>query len=268
MKSFHNQTALITGAGSGIGREFAVQLAQMGCHLVLCDISDNGLQQTKALLPSGLRISIHQVDVSDRAAMFALPEQVLKIHPSVHLLINNAGIASGGEFVDQSPEHIEKIVRINILGVLYGTRAWLPHLLQQPQAHIVNMSSMVGYIGLPGNALYAASKFAIRGFSESLWAELAGSNVGLTVVHAGAIKTNIMRAAEFTKAQDKEQLVALMDRFAMPPERAVKKILAAVRKNKMRQTIGLESYLARFAERFAPGATHWLLKKVFLLRKQ
>lgn len=266
MKSFAGKTAVVTGAASGIGREFARQLAAAGCHLALCDLDMAGLQATKTGLDK-VNVTFHHVDVSDRARMFALVDEVLAAHAGVQVLINNAGIAAGGEFVAHDPAFIDKIVGVNLLGVLYGTRAFLPHLLTQPEAHIVNMSSMVGYLGLPGNTLYATTKFAVRGFSESLWAELGGTGVNLTVVHPGAIKTNVMRSAEFTQADDQEKLVALMDRFAMSPERAVRKILRAVQRHKMRQTICFESYALRFAERFAPGPTHWLLKRAFAARR-
>jgi len=258
MDNFQGITAVITGAGSGIGRAFAIELAKRGANLALSDISQSGLDETKQQLPRNVLTSTTVVDVISSDQMNQWAESIRQQHGQINLLINNAGIAAGGEFINHGLTDIEAIVNINFRAVAIGSRLFLPDLIASGNGHIVNISSMVAYMGLPGNAMYAATKFAIRGFSEALAAELNGSNVGLTVAFPGAIKTNIMRSAKFTSDEDKQKLVQLMDRFAMNPERAVNKILSAVLAGRRTITMGAESRLLWLATRIAPRIT-WRL---------
>ncbi len=155
MNNFNNKVAVITGAGGGIGREMALQLAKEGCHLALGDISQQGLDETAKLLePYGVRVSRHIVDVTDRKRMEALPAEVIDAHGAVNLLVNNAGITLQSSFEDLSIEHWELVIGINLWGVIYGTKAFLPYLKEQGRkgpenAHIINMSSLAGFIGMP-----------------------------------------------------------------------------------------------------------------------
>ncbi len=188
-----NRTAVITGAASGIGRAVAVSLAHRGCNLALADVNDAGLSETARMAQvartdptiqpaprSALRISQHHLDVADRRAVAAFPQAVIAAHPGVDILINNAGVAVGGTFEAVSEEDFEWLFEINFWGVVRMTRAFLPLLRKSDDARVVNLSSVYGLISPPGETSYSASKFAVRGFSNSLRHELAGSKVGVT----------------------------------------------------------------------------------------
>ena len=234
----------------------------------MVDINCDGLAGTVSQLPATCHATQHLVDVTDANALNALHDDVLAQHDGIDLLICSAGIAAGGAFVEHSAADIDRIVHINVLGTIQLCHLWLPHLLSREEAHIVTFSSMVGFMGLPGNAMYATTKFAIRGFSEALWAELGGTSVGLTIAHPGAVKTNIMKAATFTRAEEQAQLVEMMNRFAMPPEKVVRRILTAVRREQFRVTIGAESFALRVAERWFPRAALSVIRRLFQRREQ
>ncbi|WP_419834391.1 SDR family NAD(P)-dependent oxidoreductase [Endozoicomonas atrinae] len=271
MNNFNNKVAVITGAGGGIGREMALQLAKEGCHLALGDISQQGLDETARLLePYGVRVSRHIVDVTDRKRMEALPAEVIEAHGAVNLLVNNAGITLQSSFEDLSIEHWELVIGINLWGVIYGTKAFLPYLKEQGRkgpenAHIINMSSLAGFIGMPNQSSYCATKSAVRAISETLWAELHMDNIGVTSVHPGAIKTNILKA-HLDKAGNPANAAAInrkVDKFAMDTDKAVAKMLNAVRKNKQRVVIGTDSHMVEKFKRLLPSAIHKPFAKMF-----
>ena len=196
--NLHQCVAVVTGAGSGIGRGLALALARRGCHLALADVNTAGLAETAALLaPHGVRVSQHPLDVTDRAAVAALPDEVLGIHGQVDLLFNNAGVAVGGLFSQVSEKDFDWLMEINFHAVVRMTRAFLPLLRERPAARVVNISSLFGLIAPAGQTAYSASKFAVRGFSNALAHELAleGSSVGVTVAHPGGVATSIARNA-------------------------------------------------------------------------
>ncbi len=265
IKKFDDLVAVVTGAGSGIGQALALQLASKGCHLALVDISRKGLQETRKQVDNpDVSVSLHVADVSSAEAMEGLAQAVVTKHGRVNLLFNNAGITYAKSFEGHSLEDWERIIGINIWGMIYGCHFFLPHLKEQAgQAHIVNLSSMVAFMGPPEQTSYAATKSAVKGFSESLWAELHGEGVGVTVVHPGAIRTNIMAAA-LESAEDQDAFArtqALVERMAMPVEKAAKKILKAVRKDRMRVVVGTDAALFENAKRALPEQVH----KMFLL---
>src|SRR6202451_4374337 len=214
-----NRTAVITGAASGIGRAIAVSLARRGCNLALADVNDAGLSETARLAQlahteganhsaarSAPRISRHHLDVADRRAVAAFPEAVIAAAPGVDILINNAGVAIGGTFEAVSEEDFEWLFEINFWGVVRMTRAFLPLLRKSYDARVVNLSSIYGIISPPAETAYSASKFAVRGFSHSLRHELAGSNVGVTVVHPGGVATSIADNARVPKDMAPEEI--------------------------------------------------------------
>jgi NAD(P)-dependent dehydrogenase (short-subunit alcohol dehydrogenase family) len=185
----------ITGAASGIGRALAIELAARGCDLALADRDEAGLRMVAAEIGSPRRVTLHRVDVSDAAEISDFADQAIAAHPALNVLINNAGVALRGSFEEIDQAQMEWLFNINFWGVVHGTRAFLPYLKTRSEAHIVNLSSIFGIVAPPGQSAYAAAKFAVRGFSESLRHELAvaGSAVRLSVVHPGGIATSIAR---------------------------------------------------------------------------
>lgn len=260
MMHLTGKTAVVTGAGSGIGRALAQLLSKRGCHLALCDINAEGLAETTALAArDGLRVTQYVIDLSDRGAIAALPAQVLADHPSVEVLINNAGIAVGGTFEQVSEAHFDRVMAINFDSVVQMTRVFLPELKKASQARLVNVSSLFGLITPPGQTAYCASKFAVRGFSNALRLELAGSNVGVTVVHPGGVSTGIARNALGAEVgeQERARSVARAEKMLkMPPERAAEIIVSGIEKQRARVLVGNDALLLSWLERLMP-VNYW-----------
>ncbi|WP_375465475.1 SDR family NAD(P)-dependent oxidoreductase [uncultured Methylobacterium sp.] len=256
-----NRTALVTGAASGIGRALSVALAQRGCHLALADRDAEGLAETERLVATNrVRISRHTLDVADRGAVAGLPEQVRAAHGGLDLLVNNAGVAVGGSFADVSEADFAWLFEINFWGVVRMTRAFLPLLRESAEARIVNLSSLYGLIAPPGQTAYAASKFAVRGFSQALRHELAGTSVGVTVVHPGGVATSIADSARVPAHLGPEEAArgrAAANRLLkLPPERAAAIILAGVERRRGRVLVGSDARLIALIERLAP-VSYW-----------
>ncbi|MDF1764152.1 MAG: SDR family NAD(P)-dependent oxidoreductase, partial [Oleibacter sp.] len=192
MQSYNNKVVVVTGAGSGIGRSLAQQLSEAGAHLALSDINEKSLHETVSLLSGAGKVTLQALDVSDRHAFEAYAEQVQADHGAVHMIINNAGVAVSETVEELKYEDMEWIMNINFWGVVYGTKSFLPLLKMQPESAIVNISSIFGVIALPTQSAYNATKFAVRGFTESLRQELKDTSVFVTTVHPGGIKTNIV----------------------------------------------------------------------------
>ena len=250
-----DQVALITGAGSGIGRALAIVLAGRGMHLALADIDEAGLAETASLLRSGGRVTTHRLDVADRDAVTAVPAVVRDAHGGLDLLVNNAGVALGGTFEEVSEHDFEWLISINFLGVVRMTRAFLPLLRRSTESRIVNVSSIFGIIAPPGQTAYVSSKFAVRGFSESLRHELAGSSVGVTTVHPGGVATSIATSARTPAGRSAEAVEREKKAFAaalrMPPEKAAAIIVAGIEKNKNRIIVGNDAKFAAAVERLS-----------------
>jgi NAD(P)-dependent dehydrogenase (short-subunit alcohol dehydrogenase family) len=262
MKSFKNKVAAVTGAGSGIGRSLAQALAREGAEVAISDIQAAGLEETAASLRAlGARVSTQVLDVSKRDQVFAWADKVVSEHGRVNLIFNNAGVAHASTLEGASIEDFEWIMSINFWGVVYGTKAFLPHLRAAGEGHIVNLSSIFGVIAVPGNGTYNASKFAVRGFTEALRQELdmTGGQVSATCVHPGGIKTNIARSARFDNSMsgllmaDENSGKAKFERsFITTPDSAAKTILDAVRKNKRRVLVGPDAHALDFMQRVLP----------------
>lgn len=261
MFELKGRTALITGAAGGIGRGIATALARRGCHLALADVDDAGLERTAAALAApGLRISRHHLDVADATAIAAFPAQVATSHAGVDLLVNNAGVALGGTFEEVAEADFEWLFSINFWGVVRMTRAFLPILHTSSEARIVNISSLFGLIAPPGQTAYAASKFAVRGFSESLRHELAATRIGVTVVHPGGVATSIAKNARLPKDAS-EADHAMRRKFAekllrLSPEVAGETIVAGIEKRAPRIIVGSDAKFAALLERLLP-VTYW-----------
>jgi butyryl-CoA dehydrogenase len=256
METFEDKVAAITGAGSGIGRSLARELAGRGAHLALCDIDEAGLAETVALCEgSGVKVTSQRVDVADRAAVEAWAEQVVSEHGRVNLVFNNAGVACAANIEGISYDDFEWLMNINFWGVVYGTKAFLPHLVASGDGHVVNMSSVFGLISVPAQSAYNSSKFAVRGFTDALRIELeaARNGVSATTVHPGGVKTNIARNARMDEAVMGRD-AADFDKIAMTtPDKAARQILAGVQKNKRRVLIGPDAKFIDFVSRLPSG---------------
>jgi NAD(P)-dependent dehydrogenase (short-subunit alcohol dehydrogenase family) len=275
--NLENRTAVITGAASGIGRAIAVSLARRGCNLALADVNDAGLSETARMAHpaqmdptnhsarrSALRISQHHLDVADRHAVATFPQAVIAAHPGVDILINNAGVAVGGTFESVSEEDFEWLFEINFWGVVRMTRAFLPLLRKSDDARVVNLSSVYGLISPPGETSYSASKFAVRGFSNSLRHELADSKVGVTVVHPGGVATSIADNARVPKDMPPQEIArrrALAKKaLTMPPAAAGEIIVRGIERRSPRVLVGNDARFLALLERLAP-ISYW---KIFM----
>jgi NAD(P)-dependent dehydrogenase (short-subunit alcohol dehydrogenase family) len=257
----NNRVAVITGAGSGIGRAIALSLARRGCHVALADIDGAGLAQTLALvLAAGVRVSSHRLDVADREAVAALPAAVLLEHGRADLLVNNAGVALAGNFDQVSEADFDWLLEINFHGVVRMTRAFLPLLQASDDARIVNISSAFGLIAPPGQCAYSASKFAVRGFSNALRHELSGTRLGVSVVHPGGVATAIARNARVSPGLASDELrhrLGLAEKLLrMPPEKAGEIIVRGVERRRARILVGWDAVVISLIERLFP-VSYW-----------
>jgi hypothetical protein len=266
MHEFQGKVAVITGAGSGLGRAIALQLNQAGAHLALCDLNMQGLEETRASLPDQrTRCSLHTVDVSDLEAMQQFGDAVLQAHGQVDLLVNNAGITlTPKRFTEIPHEQFVKVINVNQWGVYNGIRVFLPHLQQRPEASIVNISSLAGLVGLYGYSPYAMSKFAVRAISEALQMELAGSNVAVLSVHPGGVRTNIIKNAPDLEASNQSAAHDAFTKAAtLTAEQAASQILKAVRKKRNYLVIGNDAKLVLLIRNLFPNRFPGILAKIF-----
>ena len=266
MRDLRDKVVVVTGAASGIGRGLARGLSAKGARLALVDLDEARLADVAAELEAaGQRVSRHVADVGDRQRMQALPDEVVAVHGGVDVLINNAGVSIGAMFADHSIDDAEWLLKINLMGVIYGCKFFLPVLLEAESAHIVNVSSMFGIFSMPGQAIYSTSKAGVRGFTEALWTELDGTSVNLTCVHPGGINTDVIRSARGMEADDKERAVAIQERFAMPAERAAAKIIRAIERDKRRVLVGVDAHIGVFLKRLFPVGFQRLITLAFRL---
>ena len=252
-------TAVVTGAASGIGAALALVLARRGMHLALVDRDAAGLEATAAAArATGRRASVHALDLADRAACDALPAAVLSAHGGVAVLVNNAGVALGGRFAHVAAEDFDWLMEINFHAPVRLVRAFLPLLARAPAAQVVNVSSVFGIIAPPGQTAYCASKFALRGFSESLRHELEaeGSSVGVTLVHPGGVRTAIARNARLAAGLDAAEVAREQASWrallALAPEDAAETIARAIERRAPRVLVGRDARGAALLQRLFP----------------
>ncbi|MDY6457418.1 SDR family NAD(P)-dependent oxidoreductase [Acinetobacter faecalis] len=261
MQNFQNKVAAITGAGSGIGQQLALLLAKEGCHLSLSDVNEQGLIEiVEKLKDTDVRVTIKKLDVADQVAVKAWAEETLQDHGSVNMIFNNAGVALASTVEGASYEELEWIVNINFWGVVYGTKEFLPFIKQTGDGHIVNISSLFGLTAQPTQSAYNATKFAVRGFTESLRQELDMENCGVSAlcVHPGGIRTNIANSAKMndslkTLGMNPEKSAKSFNKLLRcPPEEAARQILEAVKKDKRRLLIGNDAKALDLLQRLLP----------------
>lgn len=257
MKSLRDKVVVVTGGGSGIGRELVRQAAATGARVAFCDVSQAGIDGTLALLPKGTASLARKVDVSRRDEVYAFADDVLKVLGPANVVINNAGVSLSETVEKMSDEDFRWLFDINFWGVFYGTRAFLPQLLGGPEGHVVNISSVFGIIAVPTQSAYNASKFAVRGFTESLRQELEGTRVRVTCVHPGGIRTNIVRnGRHYRDSSGRTTTEEAAERFEnvarTSPEDAARTILDGIRDEAPRVLIGKDAYLIDAVQRVLP----------------
>ena len=260
-----DKVAVVTGAGSGIGRALAQLLAQKGCRLALADIDEASLKQTANELSA--EVITQKLDVANRAAVYAFADTVKQHFGSAHVVVNNAGVALTQSVNEMSWEDFEWLMGINFWGVTYGTKAFLPTLLAQNEGTIVNLSSVFGIIAVPTQSAYNAAKFAVRGFTEALRHELKDTQVRAISVHPGGIRTNIVRASRFYRdpfgQTDKNRIVERFEKMARTtPEKAAATIVRAIEKGSPRVLIGADAHLIDQIQRMMPESYNVVMNAV------
>ena len=264
MKVYDDKVAVITGAGSGIGRALAQQLAGRGARLALSDVSEEGLAETVGSCGLKTEVRGYRLDVSDREAVFAHADAVQRDFGTAHFVFNNAGVSIAATVEHITIEELEWLLGINLWGVIYGTKAFLPMMLAQREGHIVNLSSVFGLVAVPAQSAYHISKFAVRGFTECLWRELEGTGVTATSVHPGGIKTNIEKSAplgKFAGDVEKAVMASVARSLVTTPEECASDILRGVARGERRILTGKNSSIVDLVSRLMPRNYGLVLKR-------
>jgi short-subunit dehydrogenase len=250
-------TAVVTGAASGIGRGLALEMAARGCAVALVDVDGEGLAETQRQIPT--RTSVHRVDVADRAAMSALPAAVRDAHGGAQVLLNNAGVSVAAPVADMPLADLEWLMGVNFWGTVHACKFFLPLLLAQPAARIGTVLSDFALFSLPTKSAYCASKFALRGFSESLRAELAGSGVRLTCAYPGPVDTGLVSRGRAWDAEKQAMEARFVAERSLAVATVARRICAAVERGRPRVLIGRETWAIDLAMRLMPAATGTLV---------
>jgi short-subunit dehydrogenase len=254
-----NKVVVVTGAGSGMGRELTLELLRRGARVAAVDLRGDGLAETARLAEAGERLSVHVADVADRAAVDALPSAVVTAHGAVDVLINNAGVIQPFVRVDDLDfDVIHRMIDVNFFGTMHVLKAFLPMLLVRPAAHVANVSSMGGFLPVPGQAIYGASKAAVKLMTEALYAELLETSVGVSVVMPGAIATNI---AENSGVHFDMPADTGTEHHTLAADKAARIILDGIERGDLHITVGSDSRLMYLASRIAPKASIRMIQR-------
>ncbi len=266
MRNLIDKIVVVTGAASGIGRGLAVNMAKEGCSLALADVDQKGLNETLKLIDSeNIQAKMYMVDVSDRDRVYRFADEVAEDFGKVDIVINNAGVTLRDTLEDVTYEDLDWLLRINLYGIIYGSKAFLPYLKKQPLANLVNVSSVNAMFTSPTNGPYCTSKFAVRGFTLTLAQELKGTTVKVSCVYPGGIKTNLVRNARFHKGTRKEKskddAVALFDKFMVwtSADRAARVMIRGIKKNKPRILVGPDAHFYNMISRIFPATWQKIL---------
>jgi len=261
------KVAVVTGAGSGMGRQLAIQLVKKGARVAGVDINPDTLAETRQLIGSDA-FSSHVASVGDRARVEALPDEVIATHGTIDILINNAGIIQPFITVNAlTIEQIERVFNVNWSGVLYMTKTFLPYLKKRPKAYILNVSSMGGFVPVPGQVIYGASKAAVKLFTEGLMSELADTNLGVTIAFPGSVATNISQNAPDISEKDLKEMAARAEGAeakAISAAFAAGEMLKAIEEETPRIYIGSDSRSINLFSRLFPARAADQLRKMLI----
>lgn len=258
MKNLKGAVAAVTGCASGIGRALAINLAREGCHIAISDVNEEGLKETVEQIENkDIKVTSHVVDVADREQVYKWADDVAKEHGKVNIIINNAGVSVAQTLEDITYEDYEWIMGINFWGVVYGTKAFLPFIKQQPAGHIVNISSVNGFFTWPTNGSYCSAKFAVKGFTETLLQEMRGNSVGVSCVHPGGIKTRIAHNARMRRPLEpgvtQEETADDFTKMCLTTaDKASRIIIKGIKKNKRKVLVGPDARVLDFFTRLMP----------------
>ncbi len=267
MKDFRGKVVVITGAGSGMGRDIAVKLARRGARLAISDVTPDGLAVTEKLVTeAGAEVHSQLLNVAEREAVLTYADTVAEHFGVVNVVFNNAGIAHHGEIERTEFKDIERVMDVDYWGVVNGTKAFLPHVIASGDGHIVNTSSLFGFLAEPGQAANNTPKFAVRGFTAALRQEMiiAKHPVQVSCVHPGGIKTAIARNATVSGDHDQKATAAFFDRYLarMTSEDAAEVIIEGVRKNKARILVGTDAKILDLSVRLVASKYQWVSAKL------
>ncbi|MEC9415487.1 MAG: SDR family NAD(P)-dependent oxidoreductase [Pseudomonadota bacterium] len=258
MGFFSDKKIVITGAASGIGKSLAIKFATEGADLILCDTKQAKLKQTQNILvENGAVCDCYSIDVKSYSSMVDFAEQVTNSHGDIDILINNAGVSLMDKMTDADLDDFRWLMEINFWGVVHGVKAFLPSLLRKEKAHIVNISSILGLMSMPGQAAYNASKFAVKGFTDALKMELSGTSINVSCVYPGGVKTNIAKNARVGKVINQDTRTRLIDEFNKlsytTAEKAASQIIRGIKREKRRIMVGIDAKIADILVRLFPG---------------
>ncbi len=270
VSNFKDKVAAITGAGSGMGRALAEALSGKGCHVAISDLDSLGLKETESRVKSksGVTVSSHELDVSDQQQVEQFAADVVDRHGKVNMIFNNAGVSVTDTVERMSYEDFKWLMDINFWGVVYGSKSFLPYFHEVDEAHVINTSSIFGVIAVPSQSAYNASKFAVRGFTYAMRQELLESNVGVSCVQPGGVKTNIIKSSRYVASDNnsptKEEFVSQFEEMAgLTSEQAAEQILRGVIANKAQILVGRDAKTVAILERIAPIGYQKLLSRAW-----